>query len=51
MVSLRKIAYGKPKEIKGVGGLINTGSRIGTRIVQLVYFRPPLFGYRKGRGR
>ena len=41
-----KIAYAKPKEIKGAGTVINTGSRIGTRIVQVVYFRPVAFGMR-----
>ena len=49
MVSYKKIAYGRPKDIKGAGGLINTGSRVGVRIVQWVYLRPPLYGYRKGK--
>ena len=46
-----KIAYGKPKEYPKSGKVINTGSRIGTKIVQLVYFRPVAFGARFGKAR
>ena len=48
-MSLRKAAYAKPRDIKGAGMVINAGSRIGTRIVQMVYLRPPVYGYDKGR--
>lgn len=41
-----KAAYGKPVAKPKAGGLIDAGSRIGTRIVQLVYLRPPAYGYR-----
>ena len=47
----RKAAYGKPKDIKGAGKLINVGSRIGTKIVQVVYLRPEVWGYDKAMGR
>lgn len=45
-----RAAYGKPREIKGAGKVINAGSRIGTRIVQIVYLRPGAFGYRVATG-
>jgi len=45
-----KIAYGKPKDIKGAGKVINVGSYVGTRIVQYVYFRPEAAGYRLATG-
>lgn len=46
-----RVAYGKPKDIKGAGKLINTGSNVGVRIVQWTRLRPISFGYRKGRSR
>lgn len=51
MVTYRKVAYGKPKNVKGAGKLLNTGSLIGTRIVQYVYLRPPAIGYRAATGK
>jgi hypothetical protein len=48
MSRLQKAAYGK--DIKGAGGIINAGSRIGVKIVQLVYLRPPIYGYKKAVG-
>lgn len=50
MVNIRKAAYGKPKNIKGAGKVLNAGARIGTKIVQLVYIRPGVYGYDKARG-
>jgi hypothetical protein len=47
----KKAAYGKPKQFKGSGKLINLGADVGTRIVQYVYFRPESFGYRVGKGK
>jgi hypothetical protein len=43
-----KLAYGKPKDIKGAGKIINTGSKIGAKVVQLVYLRPSAYGYKLG---
>ena len=39
------IAYGKPKQYQKAGKLINTGSNIGTTIVQFIYLRPESYGY------
>jgi len=46
MNRFEKMAFGKPKDIKGVGKVINTGSRIGTRIIQGLFLRPGVYGYR-----
>jgi hypothetical protein len=43
---LDRLAYGKPKSIKGAGTLIDTGSSVGTRIVRTIYFKPVAFGLR-----
>jgi len=43
---LDKLAYGRPKEIKKSGALINAGSRFGTKVVQTIYFKPVAFGLR-----
>jgi hypothetical protein len=45
----RKIAYGEPKDVKGAGKLLNTGARVGTKIVQFIYLRPEYVGYKAGR--
>jgi hypothetical protein len=47
----RKLAYGKPKNIKGAGKVINAGSRIGTRLIQITALRPEIWGYDKARGK
>jgi hypothetical protein len=41
---LSRAAYGKPKSASK--GIINTGANVGVKIVQLVYLRPALYGYK-----
>jgi hypothetical protein len=43
-----KAAYGKTRNIYG-GGILDAGSNIGTKIIQLMYLRPGIWGYRKVR--
>ena len=47
----KRVAYGKPKDVKGVGTLMNVGSNVGTRIVQVFWLRPPAAGYKIARGK
>ena len=43
-----RVAYGKPKKKAPVaGGLVN----FGVKVVQVVYLRPPAWGFRKGSGK
>jgi hypothetical protein len=48
---LHKLAYGKTPDKPGAGKLINWGSNVGTKIVQIAYFRSTLGGYKAGRGK
>jgi hypothetical protein len=41
-----KVAYGRPRNIKGAGKVINVGSNVGTKIIQFVYLRPQRVGYK-----
>lgn len=44
----RKAAYGPAfsRKEKGVGKVMDVGSGIGIRVIQYVYLRPPVYGYR-----
>jgi len=49
MVSLRKIAYGKPKYIKSYGPTWNRLTDVGLNIRRTFTVRPLLFGWEKGK--
>lgn len=43
-----RLAYGKPKKDAPVApGLVN----FGVKVFQVTTFRPPVYGFRKGRGK
>jgi hypothetical protein len=45
---LERVAYGKPKRKAPVaGGLVN----FGVKVFQVTTVRPPLYGFKKGRGK
>ena len=39
-------AYGKPKPVEAYGRTWNTLSDVGVKLLQIVYLRPPVWGYR-----
>lgn len=48
---LDRVAYSEPKRFPRSGSLIDAGSRIGTKLVQVIYLRPVAFGARLGKRR
>lgn len=46
---IRKAAYGRPKSYARAGKIINAGSLLGVRIVQVTSLRPFVRGYDSGR--
>lgn len=46
-----RAAYRRPKSIPKSGVVIDVGSGVGTRILQVMYVRLPLKGFRAGRGK
>ena len=47
-MNYKRVAYGKLKKRVGI---VDGLSDFGVKVVQVVYLRPPGYGYKKGRGK